>query len=702
MSGYRSLRLLVTVVVAVFLASGCAPDTATPPPPPSAVTGQPPPPPAPAPVPVPEDVLIEVLAAFVTDKNLRFGAAANEGKLARHKGTFVRRRTQYIGARNSAWLTGAGRTTLRDRVRSEYTEVEAYLNQKLGTTAAPGPLGGLSTPAPSHLDLAAVAKPKSNTSAGGVRRNKGNYLALRRYRVAAIVWRACALHDDLWQPSADKRTATLNREALDEVLDRRLRSIERLNLEISDASELGGRSWQGGATANPATWKDGFIIRMFEYPRLPRSFEGIVGTANIASETDTAYTGGKPWRWLNARHSRMGYNIPPRGGKLVEQPAQWQAGVDSYERWLGPSGGRTAASVVDQLFQPADNWGGRNWAFCDHVVSALHIEALLLGLRRRPAPKGGEAVFNTIVTGHGAGYVRLTAPVRAFPPDPDAAGVYDLEKGADFNCLLADGADDPFFENRNTYEQDLEIGDHLLFWNSYLYRAVASEEWQLENSLVMDVDCNPDTGALFRNRLLLQGHGIGVRQYASYQDGVMAQLRPAVTAIQDRIKTVIAVNAAATTIRWEGIDERVIRWEPYQPFQSPGSWWVRIEVDEVLRASELVHPDGSALTNLEKETKAQGAVPGSFRSDELAKSTPLAAPLKQGNIYFPVFEPKFGFDHAAHASAWEAYLAERAAGRIPRVPKKLGLVELGGRLAPGMYRRGLNLPIPVIRPRVRP
>ncbi len=385
----------------------------------------------------------------------------------------------------------------------------------------------------------------------------------------------------------------------------------------------------------------------------------------------------------------------------MEQPAQWKAGASGleYERWLVPSGGRTPASVVDALFHPSDNWGGRSWAFCDHVVSALHIEALLLGLRRRPAPKGGENVFNGIVTGHSSGYVKLDALVRSYPPTPDAAGNFDLEKGLDDNCLMADGPADPFFENRTIFEQDLEIGDLLLFWNSFLYQAVASEEWQLENSLVMDVDCNPDTGALYRGRLALQGHGIGVRRYAAYQDGVMAQLRPAVAAIR---KAIADASAAATTLDWDGTSERLIKWEPYQPFRAPGSWWVRIPVGDVLSASELLHADGTPLTDQEAEDKAKGAVQGSFRSDELAKTAPLAPPLRTRCIYFPVFEPKFGFDDAVHISAWAAYLAERAAGRNPRVPQRLGSVELGGRLAPGMFRRGPGLPIPTIRPRIRP
>jgi hypothetical protein len=50
--------------------------------------------------------------------------------------------------------------------------------------------------------------------------------------------------------------------------------------------------------------------------------------------------------------------------------------------------------------------------YCDHVVSSLHLMALLFAKRRRT---GGDAFFNDLVTSHVEGYVQLVLSHELVP-----------------------------------------------------------------------------------------------------------------------------------------------------------------------------------------------------------------------------------------------------------------------------------------------
>ena len=89
--------------------------------------------------------------------------------------------------------------------------------------------------------------------------------------IAQIVWRAVALHGDvLWQqttPSPKLRT-----DALDEVLDRRLRVVERMACNVNTGGFLNATSERGWVVSGPnGPWSDRILVRLFDYPFLPRS-----------------------------------------------------------------------------------------------------------------------------------------------------------------------------------------------------------------------------------------------------------------------------------------------------------------------------------------------------------------------------------------------------------------------------------------------
>jgi hypothetical protein len=324
----------------------------------------------------------------------------------RHRGFFVRRRAESIGSlpANAAMIQDPDLKVLKARIDNEYVQLDAFLVNK---TKELNPATGGTDIDPPHLDLHDLAKPKDTTSASDGKSKEQEYRRRRNYRVSAIGWRAAAIHGELWNASADGKTAILRTKALDEIIDRRLRMVERMNFQVSRADALGGAwTFTGGGILGP--WKDGFRIRMFEYPRIPHNVVAQVvsflGSTNIANENREPFTStDPPWRWEVGRR-RLIYNVGPEPGVQFAPPERSDWSPNKYFQDLTPDSGHTAAGVIDTLFTPDPDWWGRSWLFCDHVISALHIEALLFGLRRAD-PAHGEEEFNSLVTGHPKGFV---------------------------------------------------------------------------------------------------------------------------------------------------------------------------------------------------------------------------------------------------------------------------------------------------------
>lgn len=605
-------------------------------------------------------MLTDVLGYFETNKRLNFARLESD----RHKGFFVRRRAQFLGCVNPSWITEAGHNSLKTRIDNEYTQLDAFLTTKASalTTSGGDPRS------PQHLDLHDVAKPKTTTRASVVASNEARARRRRSYRVRAIGWRAAGIHDNLWQAAAGATTATLQQNGLSTIIDRRLRLIERMNYTISSARALGG-PWRfsGGGPTGP--WNDGFRVRMFEYPRIPRNVVsqvvGFVGSGNIASETDPSFQPSKPWKW-EAGHHRLYYNVGQWPGIRFpdNESPDWTADPgDHYIQQLAPSA--TGAAAVDTLFTPNTDWWGRAWLFCDHVLSALHIESLLFGLRRRVQP-ASDSSFNAIVTGHPSGYVALGAFVGA-----------NLAAGT--ARLMRDAAD-PYFENVMINEADLQLGDHLIFWNSFVYAEISAGEWRLENSVVIDVDSDQTTGGIRRDRLHLQGHGTPERAYPAYQLGIASHMNHSLYLAR---RAIAAAPAGTTALDWNRKVGLLVKWEPYEAFNSPGAWWVRMDLTTATGATRWGSIDD-----------ALKAVPGSVATD----STPGAGytpPPSSTAVFFPLFRP------AVHGG-WAGYLAARRTNAAYRAPKNLVAFRADGSMMPGLHHAGTGKPFPIIRPKVQP
>jgi hypothetical protein len=616
----------------------------------------------------PDKVLNDTVTYLAGQRKLSYKSS----QVDRHKGFFVRRRAETLGNANPAWVTAPDQPDLRKRVLSEFDLLDTFLTTKAKSL---DPTKGGADLTPPHLDLHDFAGVKYSTSAGVVKDKEQAARIRRTYWIRSIGWRAAAIHaDKVWQGPTSSTTATLLDKPLAEIIDRRLRLLERMSYQVSRADVLGG-SWAFSGSGASGPWKDGFRKRVFEYPRTPSApvgvtaqVAGFVGAANIASENDPSFkTGGKPWQW-EPGHKRLDYNVPPWPGNRFPSSVagdwKWET-ARSYWLDLKPSG--TAAAAIDNLFTPNDDWWGRSWLFCDQVLDALHIEELLFALRRRSP--SAESAFNALVTSK-PGYVALGGFVVSF----------DLSIP---RHLTGDTAD-PYFDNIEIAEADLQVGDHLVFYNSFVYQDVAIGEWQLENSIVMDIDSDYTTSSIQRGQIHLQGHGTAESKYSTFQNVIADQLNDTLESIRQKIVKTLASTPSTTAIDWNNKKGIIVHWEPYEPFAAPGAWWVQMN---------LVDQNGDARWSTVQE--ALNAVPGAYATDPFA-GTGYNPPPSNDAVFFPLYVP-------AVDGQWDGYFGKRRhRGSSYHPPKNLSALKAGGAVVPGLFPEGEHKPIRVVRPKFAP
>jgi hypothetical protein len=147
---------------------------------------------------------------------------------------------------------------------------------------------------------------------------------------------------------------------------------------------------------------------------------------------------------------------------------------------------------------------------------------------------------------------------------------------------------DPYFENGAISEDDLQIGDHLIFYNSRIFGLISSSEWSLENSVVINVDSSLDgTAGIRRSELYLQGHGSSEKIYSEYLKEVVNPLDEALGHVRTAIQNAVSADPTKTELNWMSTKPRLVRWDPYERFPSPGAWWMRVEPDSITTLAEL-------------------------------------------------------------------------------------------------------------------
>ena len=430
-------------------------------------------------------------------------------------------------------------------------------------------------------------------------------------------------------------------------------------------------------------WIDGYRVRPFEYPRIRDSLEHVVAAINsgfippltgiVEPGFEAFVPGDKPWLW-QAGKKALHYNVPPSPGlrQRAEVAAHWKQHpppADPYVLFLNATAGTTPAQAVDLIFQGKFDWWNRTWMFCDHVLSALLVEALLFALRRRPGNQ--EAKFNAL-TGD---YIQLDAHVDA----------------GDLGTLMSDGDGDKYFENAPVSLSELQIGDQLIFFNSFLHKYMVRDEWRLENALIVDITSesmnvdagtNEFRGGVVRDQLTLQGHGIPPKRYPDYQDELVRALERELARL--RATVVQKNNAGIRAFAHFITGATILRWEPFETFNDPGAWWIGIPVDAERRWTT--------------PAKIKDDIPLCITAQDVTGQpvNPFPPVIANTAALFPLYEP----DVSGTTNRWKTYLEKRGANDSTFVVASTLLpVRASGDLVPGIFRGGEERAIPVVRPR---
>ena len=245
---------------------------------------------------------------------------------------------------------------------------------------------------------------------------------------------------------------------------------------------------------------------------------------------------------------------------------------------------------------------------------------------------------------------------------------------------------DEFFENTFIELEDLQVGDFVCFWNSHMYDLITSGAWRNEYSHVMDIDLDVFTGkvktAVDGPQIWLSGHALVPTLYNAMGAELIGNIKGILDDLRTRLKSAVSSNTAIPTTR---NGQTLVQWSPYESFDPPGSWWIKIPRD--IWRKKWVY------TSIDEAIKS---VPRTVAKE--AGGTGYNLPPDHDAVYFPLFEPAVA---GADGDSWRAYLTKRKADATFRAPSKLRDLTVDGRLAPGLYYNGSQIKIPVVRPKVR-
>ena len=714
----------------------------------------------------------EVVTFFVTSKKLKPGdnSIPFTGWIARQQLFYIRRRGLAIGALLPAWLSAPGQPDLRARLDSEYTAIDAFLTSQVGKGSTKGPLlpvlgSTAADKSPKHLDLADLAQRRTSESAGSktVKTRASNMSWSRLIKVHGIVWRAAALHPEIWTtvPSSANKTGTLVAGILDEFLDRRLMTIERMQYQISREGEerdddflgAGALGWRRGldkwGTSARGPWKDGFRVRVFEYPRVAGStakLQAMVAPTNAgyiadpttnvylvhshdkAADSTTPIKDHQHWEWNSDRKTRVEWRVLHGSVSSTSKTKyEWRIPADLHDDYtaetsdtffigLTPRAGSSGHAVIDAMYdmtRPVDDMWQRSWLWCDQVICSLHTVSMLFGLRRRLGAAAAETLVDNLVNGVGL-------PPGAAKPYVQIRAIVGADQ-ASTSPYLHTHTNSKHFQSTLISIDDLQMGDHAIFWNHTLYGLLARGDWRLENAIVISIDSDATTGATIKSGIRMQGHGTGVRKYGGFQEEIAGMIEGGLKAAQEEVKkkVVSAPSPKPTSLKFR--DAKLVEWKPYSALVAvldkvaftSGSpvalrpWWVEIDPDK----GDI---DGGLADPVEKARYVAAALPKTF-AHRKAPGVTYNPPPDTSKVYFPLFEPRFSVLHKTggnlpngdpvteKVSGWAAYFLwneDRASLFKPptRTPKLMDPVLMTGDLMPGLFLRP-DKRFPIIRPR---
>lgn len=548
-------------------------------------------------------------------------------------------------------------------VAAEYDSVSNFIRNsvQLDPDVSPSPFIAGTDKTPGHLDLSDVLRILSTD--GPVSQSKIQIEHIRRWeRAMRIIWRGAALEPDLWNPN-------FSETAMMEILDRRLRITERMLYQI--AAEVSDRGvLQPSAAATHGPWFDGTRVRMFEYPILDQSFKDKVGAANIGPAgiwTEGFPTGDLTYNEGNRRRIRA-------AAQSEFVPATGTGFIETYPYDLVP--GAAPAQAIDHLFTPAEDWWDRSWIYCDHVLAAIHLESLRFGKLRR---EGNDNTFNSAVNGHAQGWAELRPLLPSVPGDPK---------------LMSDDAGKPPGEPRlfaNGPVKQIQLGDHIVFWNSIMYGLLNDGAWSLENAIVVGLESDwaaNDIG----DSVHLMGHGTADTLAGRFREELTRALDQMLVQARQRVKA-----TAGNTAGWLRSAAPLVRWAPFgeswidESGAPQDPWWIRVPYDPTPDwAGRALGRDATLRT-----------LPDAVEYDPTAGFTsppPTPAPGVGPNnaAYFPLWWP-------AQTGAWKGYIQKRQSGKTPSTfrlePVRFQGANIPGLIVPGEFIPGANTPrVYTVRP----
>ena len=578
-------------------------------------------------------------------------------KRDRFIGAYVTRRANKLHQQKPS-ATGA---ELAAHLLKEQQTIKNYIGHKLAEL-----IKGPDPKTPAHLDLTVMAN-VGNVASHTKTILQSQYVMNRLEWIWNIVWRATMIHDDLlWKTPA----TALETVALDELLDRRLHAVEQLYCNVNSGGvqlSTNDRQWKVASHKGP--WTDGILIRNFEYPVLPKApFKDHLS---------------KMKNWVDSGNA-IRFSPPPDSGQAnIRFPDRVSKALTvlidpvTATRWITfkPNEGLTHAHVFNELFDtPRDNFFDRNWLYCDQTGSSVNVKSLEFGMARRPG--GPHTKFETAMTKEG--YVRLGPVVRADPREKNEG-------------ILMSDDNDEFFENVFIDFNDLQVGDFVCFWNNQLYDLIAAAEWRNEYSHVMDINPSIFGSIMVANtgpQLWLAGHGLTNMLYSAMATTLIGSITGILDSLRNDLTRAVSTNSPPPTTLNR---QTLVQWSPYETFDPPGAWWIKIPKDVWNKRWFFASPDDAVKAMPRTVAKETGG-------------TGYNAPPDPEAIYFPLFEPqveRFEVDLDFGGDSWRAYLKKRKADSAFRAPTRLRNLNVDGRLAPGLYYRGANVKVPVVRPKVR-
>jgi hypothetical protein len=605
----------------------------------------------------------EIVTKIVAALTAAAAMAPRKTKAGQSFTHYVERRVMYLGGKNSGWQTEANYTSLTARIGAEMDQVADFVDERVKT------LGGTDPVSPAHRDLDDAAKRLATDGPSDISSRATDYKSTRAARIGQIAWRACAVQPELWDGGDSTLAPALKKAPLTELLDRRLHAVEFLMLHDEGAY---GKWTLAGAGAG---WNDKQRTSMFQYPWVTETddFKSALGTAGLT------IAGLAP----NFREDTVDNRIYYKDQNRPRPPAAGDWTVTSKPYRVTLSGGGSVSAIMERLVPIAaktdaafEDFWQRNWVYCDIMLAALHVHSLRFGRAR--ATGGTDAAFDGIA----GGIVLRPLIPKTDKPDPSE--------------LMSNGSD--WYEGAAISHEELQVGDHLVFWNNPFVRHILSSAFGLENSFVTGIE--PD-GRTVR----LAGHGMPEKTETKFADDMASEIQAAYAGLRKRINASFTANPNVGFIglNFKAVRFMLTRWAPFgevftaadgAELRADGAWWIRLRRDQLHDSDESVPSMDDALK----------MVPKSVRYDSGKHTEAPSLPNNSGDpnldhdsgfqesIYLPLSVP------AGVAGGWDTYLAQAKHD----APVELTDLIPDGSMVRGFYAKGsLNSTIPVLRPKVK-